>query len=319
MNVAVPWCQHSPMLGQRASSHTVFSFSSCMMPLSRTKLGEPGGAHLQPFGLGLARAQELDGGFDSHRLLVYLWLQAPSSRLQAPGSRKSSPLQSASVSARHHLVRALHVSRPHAGWRARAVRPLVRRQPRLSAGPEEAPSCRLDPGLTWPRGSHRRRRRRGARLGSCGGGGVRAVRVAGAQGPAAAGADEHRRQPRAARPADHDDRRAAQQQHRRRRPHALPRRAGGFRGAARGWGVAVLRRRHRALRRHAAPRRDAPAGDRLPADRRSLHDGARGGGDRVPMARGPAGDPDALGHVPGADRQAGRARGGVGLERRAGA
>ena len=35
MNVAVPWCQHSPMFGQRASSQTVFSFRSCMMPLRR--------------------------------------------------------------------------------------------------------------------------------------------------------------------------------------------------------------------------------------------------------------------------------------------
>jgi hypothetical protein len=35
MNVAVPWCQHSPMFGQWASSHTVFSFRSCMMPLRR--------------------------------------------------------------------------------------------------------------------------------------------------------------------------------------------------------------------------------------------------------------------------------------------
>ena len=35
MNVAVPWCQHSPMFGQRASSQTVLSFRSCMMPLRR--------------------------------------------------------------------------------------------------------------------------------------------------------------------------------------------------------------------------------------------------------------------------------------------
>ena len=35
MNVAVPWCQHSPMFGHRASSQTVFSFRSFMIPLSR--------------------------------------------------------------------------------------------------------------------------------------------------------------------------------------------------------------------------------------------------------------------------------------------
>ena len=33
--LTVPWCQHSPMFGQWASSHTVLSFSSRMMPLSR--------------------------------------------------------------------------------------------------------------------------------------------------------------------------------------------------------------------------------------------------------------------------------------------
>jgi hypothetical protein len=32
MKVAVPWCQHSPMFGQRASSHTVWSFSSFITP-----------------------------------------------------------------------------------------------------------------------------------------------------------------------------------------------------------------------------------------------------------------------------------------------
>jgi hypothetical protein len=35
MKVAVPWCQHSPMFGQRASSQTVFSRSSFIKPLSR--------------------------------------------------------------------------------------------------------------------------------------------------------------------------------------------------------------------------------------------------------------------------------------------
>jgi hypothetical protein len=35
MKVAVPWCQHSPMFGQCASSHTVFSRRSRMIPCSR--------------------------------------------------------------------------------------------------------------------------------------------------------------------------------------------------------------------------------------------------------------------------------------------
>jgi hypothetical protein len=35
MNVAVPWCQHSPMFGQFASSHTVCSPSERIKPLSR--------------------------------------------------------------------------------------------------------------------------------------------------------------------------------------------------------------------------------------------------------------------------------------------
>ena len=39
----------------------------------------------------------------------------------------------------------------------------------------------------------------------------------------------------------------------------------------------LLRGRHRHLRRHAADRRDVSADDRVSADRRSLHDGARAG------------------------------------------
>jgi hypothetical protein len=34
MNVAVPWCQHSPMLGQCASSQTVCSFELAHHALS---------------------------------------------------------------------------------------------------------------------------------------------------------------------------------------------------------------------------------------------------------------------------------------------
>ena len=36
MKVAVPWCQHSPMFGQCASSHTVCRPCSRIRPFSRT-------------------------------------------------------------------------------------------------------------------------------------------------------------------------------------------------------------------------------------------------------------------------------------------
>ena len=36
MNVAVPWCQHSPMLGQCASSQTVWRPCSRISPFKRT-------------------------------------------------------------------------------------------------------------------------------------------------------------------------------------------------------------------------------------------------------------------------------------------
>ena len=41
----------------------------------------------------------------------------------------------------------------------------------------------------------------------------------------------------------------------------------------------LFRRRHGALRRHAAHPRAVRAGDRVPADRGSLHDGSRGRGE----------------------------------------
>ena len=44
--------------------------------------------------------------------------------------------------------------------------------------------------------------------------------------------------------------------------------------------------------------------DRVPADRRSLHDGTGHGRDRRAVARRAAGRADALGHVSGADRNA---------------
>ena len=58
-----------------------------------------------------------------------------------------------------------------------------------------------------------------------------------------------------------------------RRDDALPRRAGRLRGRAGERLHVLLRRRHRRVRRHALHRGAASAGRRVPADRRSLHDG----------------------------------------------
>ena len=59
--------------------------------------------------------------------------------------------------------------------------------------------------------------------------------------------------------------------------------------------------------------------DRVPADRRPLHDGAGAGGQGVRAARREAGRADALRHVPGAHRHAGEAARARRAERRAGA
>ena len=55
MNVAVPWCQHSPMFGQFASSQTVCRPRSAHQPLEAVVVLGAGRAHLQPVGLGLPR------------------------------------------------------------------------------------------------------------------------------------------------------------------------------------------------------------------------------------------------------------------------
>ena len=52
MNVAVPWCQHSPMLGQCASSQTVCSLSSRIRPLGAGSLASPGARTFSHSGLG---------------------------------------------------------------------------------------------------------------------------------------------------------------------------------------------------------------------------------------------------------------------------
>ena len=95
--------------------------------------------------------------------------------------------------------------------------------------------------------------------------------------------------------------------------------ATGYVDHVRGRADDLLRRRHRRLRRHAADRRDVPAVDRVPADRRSLHDGPGAGGEGVRAARRQAGRADALRHVPGADRHAGEAARAGRAARRAGA
>src|ERR1700756_4211236 len=51
MNVAVPRCQHSPMLGQAASWHTVCRFSASIRRLSWRHLGPPGAGTLNHGGL----------------------------------------------------------------------------------------------------------------------------------------------------------------------------------------------------------------------------------------------------------------------------
>src|SRR5690349_19594405 len=51
MNVAVPRCQHSPMLGQAASWHTVCRFSDLMRLFSSRYLGPPGAGTLNHGGL----------------------------------------------------------------------------------------------------------------------------------------------------------------------------------------------------------------------------------------------------------------------------
>ncbi len=73
---------------------------------------------------------------------------------------------------------------------------------------------------------------------------------------------------------------------------------------ARGRPRDLLRGRYVPVRRHAVDRRDVQAGDRVPADRRPVHDGSgrRGEGLRVPRRQ--AGRADALGNVPAADRHA---------------
>ena len=69
----------------------------------------------------------------------------------------------------------------------------------------------------------------------------------------------------------------------------------------------LFRRRHRGVRRHAAHCRPVRAADRVPADRRSLHDGTGAGRLRVRHAARPAGIADPPRHLPRAHWHARRA------------
>ena len=104
----------------------------------------------------------------------------------------------------------------------------------------------------------------------------------------------------------HADRRAALVL--RRRDGPVPRRVVRVRDHARGRRAGLLRRRHLHVRRHAADPPPLRAAARGAADRRPLHDGAARGRDRARHARPAALRAVPLGHVPAADRHAGRAR-----------
>ena len=61
MNVAVPCVQHSPMFGQRASSHTVCRLSSRINPFNRRYDGEPGARTFSHSGFGSRGATGVNG------------------------------------------------------------------------------------------------------------------------------------------------------------------------------------------------------------------------------------------------------------------
>src|SRR5687768_14656919 len=106
MKVAVPWCQHSPMLGQWASSQTVLSFSSCMMPFRRTKFCEPGALTFNHSGLGSRGPMNWTGASTGMPL---------PSVAEGGGPPEGGPLHTigANAAAGHHLARALHLPDSH--------------------------------------------------------------------------------------------------------------------------------------------------------------------------------------------------------------
>ena len=83
MNVAVPRCQQSPMLGQAASAQTVFSPSSLIMRWSSRYLGEPGACTLNHDGLRVSNGSTSPSpsslappGLARDRVLCSLWTGA---------------------------------------------------------------------------------------------------------------------------------------------------------------------------------------------------------------------------------------------------
>src|SRR5262245_27293920 len=71
MNVAVPWCQHSPMFGHCASSQTVCRPSCGTRPLSRGQLGDPGARTFTHSGLGRRGCAGVSGMMRATIVLLY--------------------------------------------------------------------------------------------------------------------------------------------------------------------------------------------------------------------------------------------------------
>ena len=146
MNVAVPWCQHSPMFGQCASSQTVLSFSSRMMPSQPQVVLGSRRAHFQPLRLGLTRAHECQrrvdhdtpvyrSGSSSFRLaigymrmssLAITWLGHSSSCCGLPAARPSCSIHGTPATQRPRRRRSRRKRRRHSGV-ARPQRPHHRR------------------------------------------------------------------------------------------------------------------------------------------------------------------------------------------------
>ena len=182
MNVAVPWCQHSPMFGQRASSQTVFSLQVLHDALEPEVVLRPGRAHLQPLRLGLAGPDELQGGFDGHGMdslideLTNPRIEGFIGRSGLTGQAgRRSPVAASDVrpadtirESVDHAMPRLSITwfghstflRPHARRQAGAVRSVADRQSGLSGDVEEAAGGRSHPGLARALRSHRRPGRR---------------------------------------------------------------------------------------------------------------------------------------------------------------
>ena len=199
MNVAVPWCQHSPMFGQWASSHTVFSSQLAHDALEPQVVRRPGRTDLQPRGLRLAWADELDRGAYGH---LYKSIEGGGIRRSRPARQPTmSPLTARVadpwvsfylITHCDYLVRPLHVSPSHAWRNAPAVRSVVTGNP--SCPPSHKRLSEVDLVLCPTVTSITSATRDGpARPRSSRGCGVRAVRLAGPQGNPARSRDEQGR------------------------------------------------------------------------------------------------------------------------------